>query len=216
MAREEVPLQVLTKIVTDIPSHHHRVPYFHRLAEAMATSGLFPSGVEATSDAAFAGALGMEWVKRNGGLCCVNASQLETIDPALGFLTLPFGLDDEIASNGRLDATVALADSISARRGFRIIGLMRGADQLFVHARLDIGRLADLAGLRTRVAGPGIYEELIRAFGGTPVVQPIPGLADAVRQGRVDAVFTSPGAWAAEIRSMMPNALAVPGAMMIT
>lgn len=204
------------QIRTDIPAHHTRIPYFERLAADLSSDGAVGQAVSFLSSDDFAGSKVLEVARATGGIACQNAAHLEGIDPQLSALNLPFFLRDEGMDAARLDRLTGLVDEILAAKGIRLLGLMRGADQLFTHRKPGARRLDDLAGARIRVAGPGSYEAIMRALGLCPVVHLIPGMADSLRAGRLDAVFTSPGNWQATVRPLLPHGLQVPGLMMIT
>jgi len=202
-------------MVTDIPVAHPRVPYFDRMVSLLNSEavpcrfevdGALYAGRRAL-DAVTAGSVQMAWV---------NAAHLEAIDPALGALNLPFFLDDTVlADAARADRTLDLIDRRTEPSGLRTLGLMRGADQLFVSQRPLVPGPDALKGKRVRVAGPGIYEDIMRSLGAQPVAMPIPEIVNALAGGSLDRLFTSPGGWQTQLGMTAPHALRVPGLMMI-
>ena len=92
---------------------------------------------------------------------------------------------------------------------------MRGADQLFVSQRALAAGPETLQGKRVRVAGLGIYEDIMRGLGAEPVAMPIPEIVNALAGGSLDCLFTSPGGWQTQLGMAAPHALRVPGLMMI-
>ncbi|WP_316149612.1 TRAP transporter substrate-binding protein DctP [Cupriavidus sp. BIC8F] len=206
-------------MVQDMPSGHPREPYVTATARAIsgATGGemqvdVNPGGKilagKASLDAVRSGQVNIAWV---------NASHLEAIDPRAGFINLPFGIDDKsMAKTETRRAVVDLLQSYMSGQRLIVLGLMRGADQLFVLPNKDVRAVADVVGLRVRVAGPGIYEEVMRSLDADPVVIPIPEIGRALEAGKLDAVFTSPGGWASAVGKRASHAALVPGLMFIT
>lgn len=205
------------KIVCDAPPTHHRLPYLERLGAALCEGGdalpntltldgaNYPGRV--SLDAVMAGEVEMAWV---------NASHLEAIAPALALINQPFGIDD--AGMGKPGHSAALLDAVDGElqdAGVRVLGVMRGADQLLVYRSGTITNVEAMAGLRVRVAGPGVYLELMQALGALPVQMPIPAIQDAFDSYRLDCVFTSPGGWKTQLFSTARRATLIPGLMFI-
>lgn len=206
-------------MVQDMPSGHPREPYVVATARAISGAMGGESQVEvnpggrilpgkASLDAVRSGQANIAWV---------NASHLEAIDPRAGFINLPFGIDDKrMAKAETRRAVVDLLQRYMNGQGVVVLGLMRGADQLFVLPSKEVREAADVAGLRVRVAGPGIYQEVMRSLQADPVVVPIPEIGAALDAGKLDAVFTSPGGWASAVGKRAMHAAVVPGLMFIT
>lgn len=205
-------------MVTDIPLNHPRIPYFDALSQDVKrlTGGRLTLRVG--SDLKYSGRAGFEALNRGEvQLLWVNASHMEAIDPRLAVLNLPFFLNDEaLRFPQKSRAIVDFLDRISMAKGIRVLGLMRGADQLFALRSDNMHSLADLRGMRVRVAGPGIYEDILKRLGGEPVVMAIPRIKAAFESRELDAVFTSPGGWSSQLGIAAPHAVHVPGLMMIT
>ncbi|MEP9350420.1 TRAP transporter substrate-binding protein DctP [Xanthobacter sp. KR7-225] len=207
------------RLVFDIPLNHPRVPYFTAMADAVArsTSGRLtltanPGGT------IYPGYASIEALKDGKAeLTFVNAANLERLDPRFGFVNLPFALDDTaMARPATRRGVVELLDSLAQKQDLRVIGLMRGADQLFIFRDKRVAAPADLKGLKIRVAGAGTYEEIMRRLSAEPVVLPIPQMKPAFERGTLDGVFTSPGAWMSQLGMGAPKATHAPGLMMIT
>ncbi|WP_342234494.1 TRAP transporter substrate-binding protein [Inquilinus sp. OTU3971] len=207
------------RLVFDIPMNHPRVPYFLAMAAQVArdTSGQIkidpnPGGK------IHPGFASVEALKNgDADLTFVNASNLERLDPRFGFINLPFTIDDTMMAKAETrDGIVDLLDSLARPQGLRVIGLMRGADQLLVFRDRTVNAVADLKGLRIRVAGAGIYQDIMNGLGAEPIVLPIPELKPSFARGTLDGVFTSPGAWLSQLDMAAPRATHAPGLMMIT
>ena len=202
----------------DFPSNHPRVAYFDRAITAINGSAnaaldvqpnpgdkIYP-GVE-TLDAVRAGVVDLGWI---------NAAHLEAIDPRLGAINLPFGLDDNAMKSASARAgAIRFMNEFCRPHGLRALAIMRGADQIFVTKNSRLKTLSDIHGLRVRVAGGGVYEAIIRSIGARPVAIPIPHVLPAINQTDVDCVFTSPGAWQTLFANDLPYGTRVPGLMMI-
>lgn len=205
-------------MVTDIPVAHPRIDYFRRLgAELNEGPARLPCHLVCDGQL-YAGRRSLDAVRDGSAqMAWVNASHLEALAPELAVLNLPFGPgDDELREPARASALVRLVDSRTRAAGVRTLGVMRGADQLFASPRHELGDLAALRGLRVRVAGPGMYESIMRSLDAVPVALPIPELPGAFSGGALDCVFTSPGGWQTQLGPDVRFGTRVPGLMFIT
>jgi TRAP-type C4-dicarboxylate transport system substrate-binding protein len=206
-------------LVHDIPPGHPRLPYFDDFRDAVAARSGDGIRVRLNPDGmVLAGRGPLDAVSaRRAEIAGVNMAHLEAIEPQAGFMNLPFGLDDSVMGDAGTRAAVCdILGSQMRPHDITLLGVMRGADQLFAFPRDDVRRLEDLRGKTIRVAGGGIYEQVMRRLGARPVAIPIPEIREAMSRGRVDGVFTSPGGWSTEVIDDAPHALHVPGLMLIT
>lgn len=205
--------------VHDIPDGHPRLPYFDKFAAAAGTGSGHGLNIRINpQEQVLAGRASLDAVRSGQvNIAAVNMAHLEAIEPTAGFMNLPFGLDDTVMSDEpkRTAAVATLAERIRPH-GVEVIGVMRGADQLLAFPSQGVRRLEDLRGKRIRVAGGGLYEELMRSLDAEPVPIPIPKLAQAMAAGAVDGVFTSPGGWSTEVLATAPHSVQVPGLMFIS
>ncbi len=204
--------------VTDIPVAHHRVPYLQRVTECIARLNRKGAGATFKSDAAFAGKNSLDAVRSgHAQMAWINSSHLETLHPIFARLNHPFQIDDNWIENaGKLPALVRQLDEASKSSDLAVLGVMRGADQLFASARRELVETAAIKNRPVRVAGPGIYETIVRTLGGHPLPIPIPELLQGFDENLFDTIFTSPGGWKTVLGMRMPYALRVPGLMVIT
>lgn len=206
-------------LVHDIPSDHPRLPYFDQFSESVATSTDGRLTVEINPNGeVLAGRASLDAVRSGAAdLALVNMAHVEAMEPAAGFMNLPFAFDDTMMADDRNRTAVfdVQADLIRPH-GVELLGYMRGADQLIAFPRDDVARVEDIEGRRVRVAGGGIYEQLMTRLGAEPVAVPIPQIKELVAGGRVDGVFTSPGGWATQVIADVPHAVQVPGLMYIS
>ena len=73
----------------------------------------------------------------------------------------------------------------------------------------------DMKGLKIRVAGPGVYGEIVKSLGATPVVFPAIEMGAALARGAMDGIITSPGGWGKNVKDA-PAASLVPGLLFYT
>lgn len=206
-------------MVHDIPGSHPRIKYFNRMVEAVREHSqgkvdvtINPGSVvlpgKASLDAVREGRANLAWI---------NAAHLEQVDFRAGFLNLPFGVnDDNMSSGDSTDRVLALMNQILRDKGLVALGMMRGADQLFIFKDKHVRSPEDLNGLKVRVAGSGIYEEVMQALGVDPIVIPIPQVRDALANRDLDGIFTSPGGWKTTAGVQLQKAARIPGLMFIT
>ena len=214
--RAETTMSV--SMVHDIPESHPRIQYFNAMVETARRQSqgkvnvvINPGGVvlpgRASLDAVRNGTVNLAWI---------NAAHLEHIDARAGFINLPFGInDDNMLSDGDRQRVLALLNQILRKKGLVVLGMMRGADQLFIFKDKQVRAPEDLNTLKVRVAGPGIYEEIMQALGAEPVVIPIPQITEALAQRALDGIFTSPGGWKTTAGLQLRKAVQIPGLMFI-
>lgn len=202
----------------DIPGSHPRIQYFNALVEAARKQSqgkvnvvINPGGIvlpgRASLDAVRDGTVDLAWI---------NAAHLERVDSRAGFINLPFGInDDNMLTDRDRERVLALLNQILRKKGLVVLGMMRGADQLFIFRDKQVRAPEDLNALKVRVAGPGIYEEIMRALGAAPVVIPIPQITDALTKRALDGIFTSPGGWKTTAGLQLRKAVQIPGLMFI-
>jgi TRAP-type C4-dicarboxylate transport system substrate-binding protein len=205
--------------VHDLPGTHPRIPYLEAFARDIGAASERTLAVRINPQGeTLAGRASLDAVRSGAAhIAAVNMAHLEALEPQAGFMNLPFGLNDTTMADASNRAAVTEILAAALRpHGVELLGIMRGADQLFAFPRDDVHVLEDLAGRRIRVAGGGIYEQVMRDLGAEPVAIPIPQIRDAMSRGEVDGVFTSPGGWTSEVRGDAPHAVQVPGLMLIT
>lgn len=206
------------RLVHDITSNHPRIPHIEAMVSAASADAAVLEVAVNPGGVVHPGYAGVEALESGiADVALVNASNLERIDPRMGFINLPFTLNDTLMANPVVrNGVVEQLDLLAQERGWRVLGLMRGADQLFAFTKVAPDEPSDLYRLAIRVAGAGIYESIMRSYGVNPVVMPFPELRNAFAEDRLQGVFTSPGGWASQLGMDAPNALQVPGLMMIT
>lgn len=206
-----------TQMVIDIPPAHHRLPYFERLRAAICEGADALPCVLTLDGARYPGRVALDAVLTGEvEMAWVNASHLEVIAPSLALINQPFETDDTgMGRPGRAGALVDAVDQELQGSGVRVLGVMRGADQLLVYQSGVITDVEEMAGLRVRVAGPGVYPQLMQALGALPVEIPIPAIQNAFDTHQLDCVFTSPGGWKTQVFSTAKQATWVPGLMFI-
>ncbi len=149
-------------------------------------------------------------------LTFVNSAFLQSIDPDLGFLNLPFTITDELmARPGMAEGILALVRSYVEARGLKVLAMMRGADTILIFREWQVRAPEDLRGLKIRVAGPGVYQEIVRSLGAQPVVFPAIEMGAALARGAMDGIITSPGGWGKNVQDA-PSASLVPGLLFYT
>jgi TRAP-type C4-dicarboxylate transport system substrate-binding protein len=206
-------------LVHDIPPDHPRIPYFDDFAESVAASSGGELAIEINPDGeVLAGRASLDAVRDgSANLALVNMTHVEAMEPAAGFMNLPFALDDTMMADGRNRAAVSEVQAGLVRpHAVELLGYMRGADQLFAFPQDNVSRVEDIEAQRVRVAGGGIYEQIMQRLGAQPVAIPIPEIKERMGRGEVDGVFTSPGGWTTQVFGSAPHAVQVPGLMYIT
>ena len=93
--------------------------------------------------------------------------------------------------------------------------MMRGADTIFVFKKHQVRKPEDLKGMKIRVAGPGVYQEIVRSLGAEPTVIPAIEMGSALERGVIEGMITSPGGWGKNVQDAPLGSL-VPGLIFYT
>ena len=203
-------------VINDVPPGHPRLKYALQLEAdvAKASSG----SIRILTNRSIPGKAGLNaLLSDKAQIAALNTAHLEAVDPRIGFVNLPFGLNDAAMERpGLLDRIIALMQKQLDASGLVILGVMRGADNLFVFKNRKVRTPADLVGVKLRVTGEGIYEKIMRSLGADPVAMPIGEIKAAIAEGKVEGTSTSPGGWVSQLGMSAPIGSQVPGLMMLT
>jgi C4-dicarboxylate-binding protein DctP len=110
---------------------------------------------------------------------------------------------------------LALVRGYVEPRGLKVFALMRGADTIVIFKNRQVRTPDDMKGLKIRVAGPGVYQDIVRSLGAEPVVFPAIEMGAALARGAMDGIITSPGGWGKNVQDA-PSASLVPGLLFYT
>ena len=206
-------------LVHDIAPPHPRYRHFYQMVADVAkqTSGLLTIAINPGGQVLYPGQASLDAV-RSGKvpLTFVNSAFLQSINPSLGFINLPFSVTDEtMLKPGVREAVIKLIQSYVEPTGLQVLGIMRGADTIFVFKKHKVRKIEDLKGLKIRVAGPGVYQEIVRSFGAEPSVIPAIEMGAALERGVIQGMITSPGGWGKNVQDA-PNGSLVPGLIFYT
>jgi C4-dicarboxylate-binding protein DctP len=203
-------------VINDVPPGHPRLKYALQLeADVARASG---GSIRILTNRSIPGKAGLDaLLSDKAQIAALNTAHLEAVDPRIGFVNLPFGLNDAAMERpGALDRIIALMQKQLDASGLVILGVMRGADNLFVFKNRKVRTPADLVGVKLRVTGEGIYEKIMRSLGADPVAMPIGEIKAAIAEGKVEGTSTSPGGWVSQLGMSAPIGSQVPGLMMLT
>ena len=206
-------------LVHDIAPPHPRYRHFYAMVAEVAsrTSGMLTIAINPGGKVLYPGQASLDAV-RSGKvpLTFVNSAFLQSINPSLGFLNLPFTINDEtMMKPGVPERVIRLVQTYLEPKGLQVLGMMRGADTIFVFKKHQVRRPEDLKGLKIRVAGPGIYQEIVRSFDAEPSVIPAIEMGSALERGLIEGMITSPGGWGKNVLDA-PNGSLVPGLIFYT
>jgi C4-dicarboxylate-binding protein DctP len=149
-------------------------------------------------------------------LTFVNSAFLQSLDPDLGFLNLPFTITDQLmAKPGVAEGILALVRSYVEPRGLKVFShhARGGHHRHFqkppgANARRHEGP-SDPRGGAGRV--PGHREEPGRCARRFPAIE----MGAALARGAMDGIITSPGGWGKNVQDA-PSASLVPGLLFYT
>lgn len=204
---------------SEVAASHWKTRYMKEFAEAVdkGTGGeldvkIFPAGQLYNDQDALAalgtGAVHMVWPV---------SVRVESIDPRVGVINLPFALDAErMANQCYADGLTELLSSYVEPRQLKILGLLRTADLFFIFSDRNVQKLEDLKGSKIRVTGGRVFLDTIRSVDASPVSMAASEMSTALAQGAIDGVFTSAAGWAEMIGSTGKYAYYVPNLSMST
>ena len=206
-------------LVHDIAPPHPRYTQLTQMAADVArrTQGVLSIAINPGGKVLYPGQASLDAVRsRRVPLTFVNSAFLQSIDPDLGFLNLPFTITDELmARPGMAEGILRLVRGYVEARGLKVLAMMRGADTILIFRQRQVRAPEDLRGLKIRVAGPGVYQEIVRSLGAQPVIFPAIEMGAALARGAMDGIITSPGGWGKNVQDA-PSASLVPGLLFYT
>lgn len=206
-------------LVHDIAPPHPRYTQLTQMAADVArrTQGMLSIAINPGGKVLYPGQASLDAV-RSGRvpLTFVNSAFLQSVDPDLGFLNLPFTITDELmATPGMAEAVLGLVRSYVEPHGLKALAIMRGADTIIIFGSRQLRAPDDLRGLKIRVAGPGVYQDIVRSLGAEPVILPAIEMGAALARGAMDGIITSPGGWGKNVHDA-PSGSSVPGLLFYT
>jgi len=205
-------------LVHDIAPPHPRYAQLSQMQAEVArrTQGALTIAINPGGKILYPGQASLDAVRnKTVPLTFVNSAFLQSVDPDLGVLNLPFTVTDERIAKGGAQKLVYLVDGYVAPKGLRALGVMRGADTILIFKSRQVSTPGDVKGLKIRVAGPGVYGEIVKSLGATPVVFPAIEMGAALARGAMDGIITSPGGWGKKVKDA-PVASLVPGLLFYT
>jgi C4-dicarboxylate-binding protein DctP len=206
-------------LVHDIAPPHPRYTQLTQMAAEVArrTQGTLTIAINPGGKVLYPGQASLDAVrKKTVPLTFVNSAFLQSIDPDLGFLNLPFTITDQLmAKPGVAEGVLAIVRGYVEPRGLKVFAIMRGADTIVIFKNRQVRTPDDMKGLRIRVAGPGVYQDIVRSLGAAPVVFPAIEMGAALARGAMDGIITSPGGWGKNVQDA-PSASLVPGLLFYT
>jgi C4-dicarboxylate-binding protein DctP len=206
-------------LVHDIAPPHPRYTQLAQMAAEVAkrTQGTLTLAINPGGKVLYPGQASLDAVRnKTVPLTFVNSAFLQSIDPDLGFLNLPFTITDQLMTKpGVAEGVLGLVRGTVEPRGLKALAVMRGADTIMIFKNRSVTTPDDMKGLKIRVAGPGVYQDIVKSLGATPVVFPAIEMGAALARGAMDGIITSPGGWGKNVQDA-PSASLVPGLLFYT
>jgi C4-dicarboxylate-binding protein DctP len=201
-------------LVHDIAPPHPRYTQLTQMAAEVAkrTQGTLTIAINPGGKVLYPGQASLEAVRNKSvPLAFINSAFLQSIDADLGFLNLPFTITDQLMAKPDVaEGVLALVRGYVEPRGLKVLALMRGADTIVIFKNRQVRTPDDMKGLKIRIAGPGVYQDIVRSLGAAPVVFPAIEMGAALARGAMDGIITSPGGWGKNVQDA-PSASLVPG-----
>lgn len=143
---------------------------------------------------------------------------VETISQPYGIISLPFALDEEMMTNNQqfYRAVVDYLSTLVDPQKYKVLGLMRTCQGVFITSKKQIKAPQDMAGLKFRTIGGQVSLDLINALGGSPVSMPATEMTQALAQGVIDGINSSPDGWATMIGATGKYGITIPNSQFLT
>ena len=205
-------------LVHDIAPPHPRYAQLSQMQAEVAkrTQGTLTIAINPGGKILYPGQASLDAVRvRAVPLTFVNSAFLQSVDPDLGVLNLPFTVTDELVAKRGAQGLVDLVGGYVEPKGLKALAVMRGADTILIFRDRQVRTPEDMKDLRIRVAGPGVYADIVKSLGATPVVFPAIEMGAALARGAMDGIITSPGGWGKNVKDA-PVASLVPGLLFYT
>lgn len=142
---------------------------------------------------------------------------VETISEPYGAIALPFALDEEMMTNNPeyYRAVTEYFSSLVDPQKYKVLGIMRACQGVFVTNK-QIKTPEDMKGMKFRTIGGYVSLDLITSLGGSPTSMPASEMSQALAQGVIDGINSSPDGWATMIGSAAKYGTTIPGLQFIT
>jgi TRAP-type C4-dicarboxylate transport system substrate-binding protein len=206
-------------LVHDIAPPHPRYAQLTQMAAEVAkrTQGTLTIAINPGGRILYPGQASLDAVMvKMVPLTFVNSAFLQSLDPDLGVLNLPFTITDAaMARPGAAQKVLDFVGGYVEKKGLVALAIMRGADTIVIFKSRSLRSPDDMKGLKIRVAGPGVYGDIVKSLGATPVVFPAIEMGAALARGAMDGIITSPGGWGKNVKDA-PSATLVPGLLFYT
>ena len=153
-------------LVHDIAPPHPRYAQLTQMAADVAkrTQGTLTIAINPGGKVLYPGQASLDAVRvRAVPLTFVNSAFLQSVDPDLGVLNLPFTVTDDLVAKRGAQGLVDLVSGYVEPRGLKALAVMRGADTILIFKDRQVRTPEDMKGLKIRVAGPGVYGEIVRS-----------------------------------------------------
>ncbi|MFW5833148.1 MAG: TRAP transporter substrate-binding protein DctP [Pseudomonadota bacterium] len=142
---------------------------------------------------------------------------LETIDPRVGIVTLPFTLTDALMQDQDFAADfVDLVSGYTEPRNIEVLAFLRAADAMFLTRGEAVRTPADIDGTKIRVTGGRILLDVMNSFGASAISMPASEMSTAFSQGVIDGIFTTPTGWSRMVGISADHAALIPGLSLLT
>src|SRR5499426_826532 len=153
-------------LVHDIAPPHPRYAQLTQMAAEVAkrTQGTLTIAINPGGKVLYPGQASLDAVRiRAVPLTFVNSAFLQSIDPDLGVLNLPFTITDAaMARPGAAQGVVDFVAGYVEPKGLKALAIMRGADTIVIFKSRSLRVPDDMKGLKIRVAGPGVYGDIVK------------------------------------------------------
>lgn len=109
------------------------------------------------------------------------------VDPKFGAVTAPFAFRDEAEGYESLQGPGGQAyRELLSSHGVELLGFGESGMRQLTNSDVDVRGPEDLAGMKLRIPGFGLYTDFYRALGADPTTMPFSEVFTALQQGAID------------------------------
>lgn len=143
---------------------------------------------------------------------------VETVSEKYGVISLPFAVDEELMTTNPAFYR-KLIDFLNTQVDhgrYKVLGLLRTCEGTFIFNKNKVRSPEEFKGLKIRTIGGQASLDMVQAFGASPASMPASEMSQALAQGVIDGINSSPSGWSEMIGSAGRHGLIIPKFQFLT
>lgn len=143
---------------------------------------------------------------------------VETVSEKYGVISLPFAVDEELMTTNAAfyRKLISFLNTQVDPAKYKVLGLLRTCEGTFIFNKKKVRTPEDFKGLKIRTIGGQASLDMVQAFGASPASMPASEMSQALAQGVIDGINSSPSGWSEMIGSAGRQGLIIPKFQFLT